>query len=161
MKKSLIIVLFALLLFTSCQNGPGLVTPVAYTRFETTGDQYVSYSSHKYFNQLVVWKNKAESEAQFGISDLSFSFGECCGADNLEGKRYTLVKMSSCDFRVVINSEVYDSSKSIYLNGTALVPDNSVTYETFTTLEFNHPAFVRTNPGGTVDKNKVNVLEYK
>lgn len=167
MNRSSKFVLFALIalavfaLFTSCQNVPGLVTPVAYTRFDGTGDQYIYYSSYKYFDQLVVWKNEAKSHEQFANPDLSFSFGECCGADNLEGKRYTLVKLSSCYFSVMIISEVYDSNKSIYLNGTALVPDSITTGDASTVLTFNNPPFVRTNPGGTIDKNKVNVLEYK
>ena len=50
------LVLLALLV-TSCSE---LVTPVAYTRYETTGTQYAYYSADMVGIQLAVYKDEAE-----------------------------------------------------------------------------------------------------
>lgn len=150
----------------ACAGG---VTPVAYTRFVPEGAQYVYYSSDVYgleHGQIEVYKDEDEFNATYAVTDISFSFGRCLGADTLDDTKYTLVDVSKkkVDLTVSINkqSEVYSADKKIYLNGEALTPTSTwegdillcLTYEGVT-------AFVRTNPNGKIDSSKVNTLEYK
>ena len=154
------------LCLVACGNG---VTPVAYTRFVPEGDQYVYYSSDVYgleHGQIEVYKDEDAFNATYAVTDLSFSFERCLGADTLEDCKYTLVDVSKKKvyLTVYINkeSEIYSADKNIYLNGEVLTPTStwegdvllSLTYEDVT-------AFVRTNPNGKIDNSKVNTLEYK
>ena len=150
--------LFALLaiatlvvLLTSCGE---LVTPVAYTRFDTSADYDVRYTANMYYSQVEVYKD----------DDLVmvFDFHRCLGSDELDGKRYTLVDYNrKPDLTVSVYSPLYGSSKHLYLNDVILVPDNEPSAENpiyyFTSIE----GFVRTNPDGQIDPAKVNVIEYR
>lgn len=159
--------MFAMLL-SSC--GDLGVVPVAYTRFVSSGTQYVYYTSYVYrtgYYHIVVWKDKAESERQFSSPDITFSFGKTCGADDVEDLRYMLVDLSykPLDMQVNISKSaaIYSASKKIYLNGVALTPTSTYGEESdpLVIWTFDNPAFVRTNPNGQMDYTKLNTLEYK
>ena len=149
----------------ACAGG---VTPVAYTRFVAEGAQYVYYSSDVYgleHGQIEVYKDEDEFNATYAVTDLSFSFGRCLGADTLDDNKYTLVDVSKKVYLTVsINkqSEVYSADKKIYLNGEALTPTSTWEGDILLSLTYEDlMAFVRTNPKGKIDSSKVNTLEYK
>ena len=167
MKKLALFVLVIVLTlsFVACAAS---VTPVAYTRYIVSGEQYVYYSSDVYgleHGQIEVWKNKEESEMQFGIADLCFRFTKCLGADDLDDYRYTLVDLSNktADFKVDIykGSDIYDENKKIYLNGEELTPVDTYNSDVLLILTFENVNFIRTNSNGSIDNTKVNTLEYK
>ncbi len=154
------LVLLALLV-TSCSE---LVTPVAYTRYETTGTQYAYYSADMVGVQLAVYKDEEEFNAEFPISDIEFSFFRCLGADTLDDeKKYTLVDLSDgiTHTTVYINKDYYSHSKSIFLNGQACEPDKKEEFEFFWALTFETLPLVRTNLHGRINQEAVNVLQYK
>ena len=166
-KRIIVFVLLVSICLCLVACGTG-VTPVAYTRFVPEGEQYVYYSSDVYgleHGQIEVYKDEDEFKATYAVTDISFSFRRCLGADTLDDNKYTLVDVSKKVYLTVsINkqSEVYSADKKIYLNGEALTPTSTwegdillcLTYEDIT-------AFVRTNPNGKIDNSKVNTLEYK
>ena len=167
MKKFIIgaMAILMLLILASCGE---TVTPVAYTRFETTGEQFVYYSSVMALDQITVYENKAACENKEG-ADITFDFIRCLGRDELNDVPYILVDVSydevSMDVTVIKNSSMYDKDKDFYLNGTKLVPtqvigknDDEYNFVMFCYRDVN---FVRTNPHGHIDANKVNVIEYK
>lgn len=153
------------LCLVACGNG---VTPVAYTRFVPEGDQYVYYSSDVYgleHGQIEVYKDEDAFNATYAVTDISFSFGRCLGADMLDDCKYTLVDVSKKVYLTVsINkgSEVYSADKKIYLNGAELTPTSTWEGDVLLSLTYEEvTAFVRTNPNGKIDNSKVNTLEYK
>lgn len=159
------IAVLMLLVLASCAEP---VTPVAYTRFEATGEQFVYYSSVMALDQITVYKNKAACENKEG-ADITFDFIRCLGRDELNDVPYILVDVSydevSMDVTVIKNSSMYDKDKDFYLNGTKLVPTqvigkNDDEYN-FVMYCFRNVDFVRTNPRGHIDDTKVNVIEYK
>lgn len=168
----MILTFLSSLMLSSCSLGNEAVVPVAYTRFIASGEQYVYYTSYVYSTpngHIQVWKDYEESQTQFGITDILFTFLKCYGADDLDDNRYILVDLSNktVDFTVNIykNSDVFDINKKIYLNNNALTP--SQTYgadnksDPLLILTFTGITFVRTNENGQIDNNKVNTLEYK
>lgn len=171
MKKLLtFLTLLTSLALTGCTNDG--VTPVAYTRFISTGTQYVFYTSYVYATtngHIQVWKDFEESERQFGSMDIMFTFSKCDGADDLDGNRYILVDLSdkTVDFTVDIlkSSDIFDVNKKIYLNGEALTPSQTDGADSESDplyiLTFTDITFIRTNTGGKLDGTKVNTLEYK
>lgn len=150
---SLIVVLSAALLL-SCVVEP--VTPVAYTRFDTSADLTVYYTSNMYYDQIVARKD------DFNV--YTFSFPRCLGADVMEGRKYTLVDVSrNPDMYVtILSTSEYSPSKSFYLNGQKLVPSEINEFEFGASYRFmDIDGFIRTNPGGTLYPDKVNYIEYK
>ena len=171
MKKLLtFLTLLTSLALTGCTNDG--VTPVAYTRFISSGTQYVFYTSYVYATangHIQVWKDYEESQRQFGSMDIMFTFTKCDGADDLDGNRYILVDLSdkTVDFTVDIlkSSDIFDVNKKIYLNGEALTPSQTDGADSESDplyiLTFTDITFTRTNTGGKLDGTKVNTLEYK
>ena len=165
MKKIIIGAMAVLLLLILASCGE-TVTPVAYTRFEATGEQYVYYSSVMALDQITVYENKAACENKEG-ADITFDFIRCLGRDELNEVPYILVDVSydevSMDVIVIKDSPMYGSSKAFYLNGTKLVPTKVIDEDeyNFVMFCFRDVNFVRTNPHGHIDANKVNVIEYK
>ena len=165
MKKFIIgaMAILMLLILASCGE---TVTPVAYTRFETTGEQFVYYSSVMALDQITVYKNKAACENKEG-ADIMFDFIRCLGRDELNDVPYILVDVSykevNMDVIVIKDSPMYGASKAFYLNGTKLVPDQVIDEEGYNFVMFcyRNVDFVRTNPHGHIDDTKVNVIEYK
>ena len=154
------LVLLALLV-TSCSE---FVTPVAYTRFDSSTGQYVYYSSKVGGPQLFIYRDDDEPKTQFPVTDIEFSFTRCCGADDLEGERYILVDLTKniTYTTVLIDKErIYSPSKSIYLNGKAYEPDQIDVGDYSVILTFEELPFVRTNPHGRINPEAVNVIEYK
>ena len=169
-KRLRLFTLLAALILTGCQGGG--VTPVAYTRFVSSGTQYVFYTSYVYATangHIQVWKDYEESQRQFGSMDIMFTFSKCDGADDLDGNRYILVDLSdkTVDFTVDIlkSSDIFDVNKKIYLNGEALTPSQidgaDSESDPLYILTFTDIAFTRTNVGGKLDSEKTNRLEYK
>lgn len=152
------LVLLALLV-TSCSE---LVTPVAYTRYETTGTQYAYYSADMVGNQISVYKDEAEFKSWMPIADIEFSFNECHGADDLDGTMYTLVDVThgKSYLTVYINQDFYGENKRIRLNGKIQVPDKEEFLDPLYVLTFDRFPLVRTNPTGIIDPEAVNVIEY-
>ena len=165
MKKIIIGAMAVLLLLILASCGE-TVTPVAYTRFEATGEQYVYYSSVMALDQITVYENKAACENKEG-ADITFDFIRCLGRDELNEVPYILVDVSydevSMDVIVIKDSPMYGSSKAFYLNGTKLVPTKVIDEDEYNFVMFCYRDvnFVRTNPHGHIDANKVNVIEYK
>ena len=167
MKKLALLVLIIVLAFSLVACGAS-VTAVAYTRFVTSGEEYVYYSSDVYgldHGQIEVWENKEASEEQFKVTDLCFRFTKCLGADDLDDYRYTLVDLSNktVDFEVDIykGSVLYDENKKIYLNGEELTPSDTYNSDVLLILTFKNVNFIRTNSNGSIDNTKVNTIEYK
>ena len=168
MKKSItLLTVFASLFLSACKGNGKEVTPVAYTRFISSGTQYVYYSSDAYYEQIKVYKDEDEFNAQYGIVDIIFNFERCLGSDVLEdGYRYTLVDITDNKEDIIVSiyktSSIYDAEKKIYLNGTALTPVRVDEDTTLLTFIYNDiTSFIRTNPNGEIDETKVNTLEYK
>ena len=165
MKKLSICAIAVLLLLILASCGEA-VTPVAYTRFETTGEQFVYYSSVMVLDQMTVYKNYAACENKEG-ADITFNFIRCLGRDELNEVPYILVDVSykevSMDVTVMKDSPMYGASKEFYLNGTKLVPSQKIDEDeyNFVMFCFRDVDFVRTNPHGRIDDTKVNVIEYK
>ena len=157
MKRILILALLFVVLsaafLTSCGE---IVTPVAYTRFDTSEDLEVFYTSHMSIDQIMAYK---DDDLVF-----DFTFTRCLGADDMEGKRYTLVDVSYKPYLSVAVYYRYSPEKHFYLNGEVLVPydvyvdsiDDSCAVYFFRDLDL-----VRTNPGGMLYPDKVNYIEYK
>ena len=170
MKKNILSV-FALILFAAVLTSCGLiVTPVAYTRFEATGTQYVYYSSDEYGlteGQIEVYKDENEFKDEYGIADLEFHFTDCYGKDYLGEYWYTPVSLKNFPVELTVNiwkdSPNYSADKQIYLNGEALVPDQTDDLETIKALTFHkmEEHLIRTNYLGQLDEEAVNVIEYK
>ena len=147
------------LLVTSCSE---LVTPVAYTRYKTTGTQYAYYSANMVGNQISVYKDESEYKYEYGIADIEFSFNECHGADDLDGTMYTLVDVThgKSYLTVYINQDFYGENKRIRLNGQIILPDSDEFLDPLHVLTFNKFPLVRTNKHGIIDPEAVNVIEY-
>ena len=155
------LVLLALLV-TSCSE---FVTPVAYTRFETTGTQYAVYTANAVGTHIAVYKDEAEASKDWlPCADIEFSFNECHGSDDTlgDGKRYTLVDVRHGAYLTVLitkDSGLYSASKSIRLNGE-IIPGKTEEYDACWILTFEDFPLVRTNPHGMIDPEAVNVIEY-
>ena len=169
MKKNTL-VLFALVLFVALLSSCGLfVTPVAYTRFEPVGDQYVYYDSYEYIHQVQVFKDEDEfkKDPAFRITDLEFNFTDCYGRDEINGDYYTVVSLKHKSVNLTVNidksSPNYSASKNLYLNGSLLVPDDTYVTENVEILTFYNlqKKLVRTNSKGHLDPEAVNVIEYR
>ena len=146
---------------TSCSE---FVTPVAYTRYETTGTQYAVYTANAVGDHILVYKNEAELEQWLPSADITFSFNECHGVDDSlgDGKKYTTVDVRHGAYLTVyITDEAYSSAKSIRLNGQIIVPDKGEFLDPLHVLTFENLPLVRTNPHGIIDPEAVNVIEYK
>ena len=155
------IAVLMLLVLASCAEP---VTPVAYTRFEATGEQFVYYSSVMAMDQIQVYEN----EAAFKNGDdpvIVLSFTCCHGKDELNDVAYTTVDVSyspvSLSATVDKKSSSYGSSKAFYLNGTKLDHYDSYDGEYSVLYFYNVTSFVRTNTHGYIDDTKVNVIEYR
>ena len=149
------------LLVTSCSE---FVTPVAYTRYETTGKQYAVYTANAVGDHILVYKDEAELDKWLPSADITFSFNECHGVDDSlgDGKKYTTVDVRHGAYLTVyITDEAYSSSKSIRLNGQIIVPDKDEFLDPLHVLTFEKFPLVRTNPNGMIDPEAVNVIEYK
>lgn len=156
MRRTSVLICFAVLvlLLVSCSE---FVSPVAYTRYETTGSQVVFYTSHEVGTQIEVYEDASE-EAELLME---FSFTRCLGRDELEDVEYTLVDVK---YHPSLNVTVkyYDNSKDFYLNGTKLIPDDEVCEGVYKTYFYNEiTGFNRTNPNGYINPALVNVIEYK
>ena len=168
MKKAVtVLLLLSSLSLFSCNVGE-TIAPVAYTRFISTGTQYVYYSSDVYgleHGQIEVYKDIDEFNSTYPIADLVFRFHKCLGADDIDEYRYTLVDLAKkaryFDVDIYKVSDVYDTNKHIYLNGNQLIPDNVYESDVLSILTFENSSFIRTNPNGQLDKSKTNTLEYK
>ena len=165
MKKALFFVSLILLAFvvTSCSE---LVTPVAYTRYETTGTQYAVYTANAVGDHILVYKNEAELEQWLPSADITFSFNECHGVDDSlgDGKKYTTVDVRHGAYLTVYitkESGLYGENKRIRLNGQIILPDNTKELDAIWALTFENFPLVRTNPHGIIDPEAVNVIEYK
>ena len=149
------------LLVTSCSE---FVTPVAYTRFETTGTQYAVYTANAVGEHILVYKNEAELQEWLPSAEITFSFNECHGVDDSlgDGKKYTTVDVrhGAC-LTVYLTDEAYSSTKSIRLNGQIVLPDKDEFLDPLHVLTFDKFPLVRTNPNGMIDPEAVNVIEYK
>ncbi len=163
MKKNILTV-FALILFAAMLTSCGLfVTPVAYTRFKTSPDRYVYYSSVEVLDQIQVF----DSEEDFQNEDraIVFDFVRCLGRDELDGVYYTLVDVKDPRTHLYVtvykDSEMYGSSKMFYLNGSPIVADEIVDEEGFKAFIFNNLSLDRTNSKGYIDPEVVNYFEYK
>ena len=165
MKKISVYICLVLLAFLVTSCAEMLVTPVAYTRYETTGTQYAVYTANAVGDHILVYKNEAELDEWLPSADITFSFNECHGADTLDdGNRYTLVDVTHGAYLTVYitkASGVYSASKSIRLNGKVIVPDKTEEMESIWVLTFEEFPLVRTNPYGMIDPAAVNVIEYK
>ena len=154
------LVLLALLV-TSCSE---LVTPVAYTRYKTTGTQYAYYSADMVGIHISVYKDEATFKDEYGLADIEFSFNRCLGSDDTlgDGERYTLVDVThgTAYLTVYINKEFYGENKKIRLNGQIIEPDNKEEFELIWAFTFNEFPLVRTNPHGRINPEAVNVIEY-
>lgn len=167
MKKSSIFLLFGLIalsafaLFTSCQNVPGLVTPVAYTRFETTGSQKIFYDSAMYGSKdITVYYDSAEDPF------ITFDFDRTLGAD-FDSFDYVYILVDCKNRPIEMRATVYKTfgdyspTKHFYLNGSMLNGTETYDCEYFITYTFSNVELVRTNTNNTLHEDKVNVLEYK
>ena len=150
---------------TSCGES---VVPVAYTRYASSGTQYVYYSSDVYgleHGQIEVYKDIDEFNSTYPIADVVFRFNRCCGADDIDEYRYTLVDLSKknrhFDIDIYKESDIYDANKHVYLNGEQLTPEYTYESDVLVVLTFENENFIRTNPNGHLDKSKINTLEYK
>lgn len=158
-----ICLILLVLLVTSCSE---LVTPVAYTRYETTGTQYAVYTANAVGDHILVYKNEAELEQWLPSADITFSFNECHGVDDSlgDGKKYTTVDVRhGADLTVYITKEsgLYGENKRIRLNGQIILPDNTKELDAIWALTFENFPLVRTNPHGRINPEAVNVIEYK
>lgn len=157
----LVLSVLAFSLLTSCVEP---VTPVAYLKIATTGDQVVYYSSDAYNSQMKVYKNQVEFEKEYGIADIVFQFRRCLSRDELNGEIYGIVDISQKPvyMTVSVNSDVFNPSKSFYLNGSKLVEDETdFTGDYIKIYHFDNLDLRRTNPHGKLDPDAVNVLEYR
>jgi len=152
--------LFCISFLASCTEP---VTPVAYLRINTTGDQVAYYSSSAYSEQMKVYKNQAEFDDPYGVADITLQFGKCLGRDVLNDVAYGLVDLSDKPVYMTayVSSETYSPSKGFYLNGSAIVPDEVDTSGVLIMYSFNDLDLIRTNPNGHIDSEAVNVLEYR
>ena len=150
---ALLFVVLSAAFLTSCGE---IVTPVAYTRFDTSEDLEVFYTSHMSIDQIMAYK---DDDLVF-----DFTFIRCLGRGDMEGRDYTLVDVSMEQDLSVAVYHLYSPEKHFYLNGEVLVPydvyvdsiDDSCAIYFFRDLDL-----VRTNPGGTLYPDKVNYIEYK
>ena len=156
------------LLLAGCNAPSDGVVPVAYTRFEASGTQYLVYTSYVYATSnghIQVWKDEAESHEQFGLADIVFTFTKTCGADKRNDVQYMLVDLSVSYLEMTVDlikdSDAYSDSKKVYLNGEELTPYNTYDGDTLKVLSFKNLNFKRTNPGGQLNYSLTNVLEYK
>ena len=163
MKKISVYICLVLLAFLVTSCAEMLVTPVAYTRFETTGTQYAVYTANAVGDHILVYKNEAELDEWLASADITFSFNECHGADTLDdGNRYTLVDVTHGAYLTVyIDKDFYGENKKIRLNGKIQVPDKEEFLDPLYVLTFDEFPLVRTNPYGMIDPAAVNVIEYK
>ena len=163
MKKISVYICLVLLAFLVTSCAEMLVTPVAYTRFETTGTQYAVYTANAVGDHILVYKNEAELDEWLPSADITFSFNECHGADTLDdGNRYTLVDVTHGAYLTVyIDKDFYGENKKIRLNGKIQVPDKEEFLDPLYVLTFDEFPLVRTNPYGMIDPAAVNVIEYK
>ena len=163
MKKICLFAIAALLLvvLASCAEP---VTPVGYTRYDKSGEEYVFYDSLMYLDQIKVYRNKAAFDSE-DLYDMTFDFGRCLGRDELDDVSYTLVDMSTTPIYMSLlvykDSPLYGESKKVYLNGKALVPSDTDDEGSFVRYNFDSIDLNRTNPKGHIDKSAVNSLEYK
>ena len=151
------------LLVTSCSE---FVTPVAYTRYETTGTQYAVYTANAVGDHILVYKNEAELEQWLPSADITFSFNECHGVDDSlgDGKKYTTVDVRHGAYltvHITKESGLYGENKRIRLNGQIIIPDNTKELDAIWALTFENFPLVRTNPHGRINPEAVNVIEYK
>lgn len=150
---ALLFVVLSAAFLTSCGE---IVTPVAYTRFDTSSDIEVVYTSHMAVDQIMAYK---DDDLVF-----DFTFTRCLGRDEIDEVAYTLVDVSYKPYLSVAVYYRYSPEKHFYLNGEVLVPydvyvdsiDDSCAVYFFRDLDL-----VRTNPGGTLYPDKVNYIEYK
>ncbi len=160
-------VIFALvvlaLVLTSCGASDA---PVAYTRFEPSGDQYIYFSTNPYGSQNGQMSVYTSKEACMNEETplIEFHFGYCLGSDLNpdDGFRYTLVDLSEKRvwMAVYVNKSVYNQDYRIYLNDVAL--NGVVTDEDeFYVLHYYSVNLTRTNPYSKIDYSRVNKLEYK
>ena len=154
------LVLLALLV-TSCSE---FVTPVAYTRYKTTGTQYAYYSADMVGIHISVYKDEDTFKYEYGLADIEFSFNRCLGSDDTlgDGKIYTLVDVThgTAYLTVYINKEFYGENKKIRLNGEIIKPDKEEFLDPLYVLTFESFPLVRTNPHGRINPEAVNVIEY-
>lgn len=142
---------------------------VAYTRYiENNESQYIYYSADVYgytHGQIEVYKDLDEFNSTFSIADLVFRFSKCLGADEIEGKKYTVVDLSkkTLYFQVEIykESDLYSTDKAVYLNGEKLTPDSTFDGDTLLIYHYYKVNFTKSNPKGILDYSKTNTLEYK
>lgn len=152
----LLVFALSLVFLTSCFQHITPVTPVAYTRFDTSPDLTVYYTSDMYSGQIKVY------DGEYVV--YSFTFNRCLGRDEMEGKAYTLVDVSrKPDMSVsVLSLSEYSADKNFYLNGQKLVPDEVSVFEFGASYVFTDiDGFIRTNPDGTLIPENVNYIEYK
>ena len=163
MKKISVYICLVLLAFLVTSCAEMLVTPVAYTRYETTGTQYAVYTANAVGDHIRVYKNEAELDEWLPSAEITFSFNECHGADTLDdGNRYTLVDVTHGAYLTVyIDKDFYGENKKIRLNGKIQVPDKEEFLDPLYVLTFDEFPLVRTNPYGMIDPAAVNVIEYK
>lgn len=143
-----IVVLVTLL--TSCEDS---VTPVAYTRVDVAEGLDVEYTTNMYFKQIMVYDGED--------TVMTFSFTRCTGHDVLGGKDYTLVDLTDTPYLDVFVYGIYEDSKHFYLNGELLEATVSADGVNAGYHIDTIDNFIRTNPNGQIDENKVNVIEYR
>ena len=171
MKKIIYIILgiFALIFISTSLSSCNMsVTAVAYTRFVSSGTDYVYYSSDAYgtvHGQIEVYKDEEEFNSTYPIADIEFRFSRCLGADVLDDYKYTLVDLSYKPLYLIVyiykGSERYSPDKSLYFNGKILTPSIINDNDTLLSYTYEKIELKRTNPKGKINNEKVNIIEYK
>ena len=120
MKRIIYLGVLSSLMLAAC--GGESVTPVAYTRYVSSGSQYVYYSSDMYgavHSQIEVFKNEEEFKKDYGQPELEFRFYRILGKDTLNEVDYTLVDVSSSNIEMTAyihkDSEIYSATKGVYM----------------------------------------------
>lgn len=157
--KRISLFLFLVILVSILTSCGEFVSPVAYTRFDTDSGYYVYYGSVEVSNQIKVYDSDSSNAKKL----MEFNFTRCLGANDLGGKRYTLVYVKYKPGLSVFVDKSIASSNNFYLNDSILIPDSVNTLDDGSKLFFFNEigSFIRTNPNGSIDPEKVNVLEYK
>ena len=124
---------------------------------------YVYYTSYKYptsHSHIVLWESEEEAQEEYANPSMEITFYPCImGPDTINEEKATIVDLSQRyhDMEVAIykDSSIYDTSKSVYLNGKKLTPTRTNDYDNMIFFWFENYEI----SAGTSDN--INYIEYK
>jgi len=175
----LAVVFLLVLPLSSCAGSN--VTPVALVGYKAQGDEFAYYDSVMVADHVYVFESADDFPvaadydqpadfrlACFDASFLRIRYKRILGSENVDGQTFHYVDVADwymVEVAVEKDSPLYSPQKSVYLNGKKLAAtgkhDSVYESDLLVIFHFEDCGLARSNVGGTIHTDVVNLIEYK